>query len=80
MRVRGLHLISSVWSGVMVVRNPLARLLGERHDDSSLQWIESGHRRVLLDADITETVDAGTIYTRHIIADAEDVIDVREVR
>lgn len=64
----------------MTVRNPLAQLLGERRDDSSLEWIESGHRRVLLDADITETVRTETVYPRHIIVDAEDVVDVREVR
>jgi len=44
------------------------------------QWIESGHREVLLDPSVTDERDGQTIYPAHVSADRAAVVDVQEVR
>jgi hypothetical protein len=48
--------------------------------DDNLQWIESGHRRILLDPNATEATDLGTAYPAHIRADAEAVVDLEAMQ
>jgi len=44
------------------------------------QWLDSGHRAVLLDPSVTADREGQTVYPAHVSADRDAVVDVQEVR
>ncbi|GAB6863284.1 hypothetical protein JCM17092_33740 [Haloplanus litoreus] len=64
-----------------VLVREFTRGASEADQQTGLQWIESGHRTILVDLDATDEDDAGRErYPAHVSADQEAVVDVQEVR